>query len=205
MECLLRKIGLDDSEFTNARRRADACTSTPARPAARPTTTQFNGTKGGAAFPSATTFWGDKANLIKYDIVILSCEGNTYPDTKPAAALEAMYDYANAGGRLFASHWHRYWFNTTGHRAYRRPGRPDPSPFEPFGDVGDRHAPGDAAPAPGDPVTGIVNDSFPKGKAMKDGSSTCRRLDDAGRARDQGVAAQHRLGRSRSAPRSGSR
>jgi hypothetical protein len=166
MECLLRKIGVDDAEFSNpdGTGRVHFYAGSPGDGS---TTTKFNGTKGNAAFPSATTFWSAKENLLKYDLVMLSCEGDTYPDQKPAAALQAMYAYANAGGRLFASHWHRYWFSTTGHPPMT-PAGPIPSPFEPFGFWADRPAPGDVAPAPGDPVTGIVDDSFPKGKAMKE-------------------------------------
>ena len=41
---------------------------------------------------------------------------------------EAMKQYANAGGRLFASHWHRYWFDTSEMDA-ENPAGP-PSPFE---------------------------------------------------------------------------
>lgn len=167
MECLLRKIGVDDAEFTTP----DA----PGRvhfyagsPGGASTTTKFAAANGGGTFPSSTTFWADKANLLKYDIVILSCEGDTYPATKPDEALKAMYDYANAGGRLFASHWHRYWFNTAARTGGPdpQPAGPNPSPFEPFGTWADRNAPGDQNP--GQLVTGKVDDSFPKGKAMKD-------------------------------------
>jgi len=166
MECLLRKIGVDDTEFTMP--------SAPGRvhfyagsPGGASTTTQFAAANGGGTFPSATTFWSDKANLLKYDIVILSCEGDTYSAAKPDVALKAMYDYANAGGRLFASHWHRFWFNTAARTGPNpQPAGPNPSPFEPFGTWADRNAPGDQVP--GQLVTGKVDDSFPKGKAMKD-------------------------------------
>ena len=166
MECLLRKIGVDDSEFTNPD--ADGRVHFYAgSPATATTTNKFNTAKGGAAFPGATAFWSDKTSLLKYDLVILSCEGDTYPATKPDPALKAMYDYANAGGRLFASHWHRYWFDTAGHPGNPPvPAGPSPSPFEPFGTWADRNAPGDQNP--GQLVTGNVDDSFPKGKAMKE-------------------------------------
>ncbi|MDB4934167.1 MAG: Tryptophan synthase alpha chain [Labilithrix sp.] len=163
MECLLRKIGVDDSEFTtpDAGGRVHFYTGSPGT---GETTRKFAPANGGASFPSATTFWADKTNLLAYDLVILSCEGDLYPATKPDAALKAMYDYANAGGRLFASHWHRYWFSTEGHPGV--PAGPSPSPFEPFGTWADRNAPGDQNP--GQLITGKVDDSFPKGKAMKE-------------------------------------
>ncbi len=43
-----------------------------------------------------------------YDIVLLSCEGSE--TTNPNQ--QAMHDYASAGGRVFASHFHYAWFNT---------------------------------------------------------------------------------------------
>jgi hypothetical protein len=57
-------------------------------------------------------FWGDVNNLKKYDIVMLSCEGSqgTAAD-KPMNALQAMHDYADVGGRVFASHWHNIWIS----------------------------------------------------------------------------------------------
>ena len=32
------------------------------------------------------------------------------PDEKPPIALDAMRDYTNGGGRVFATHYHYYWF-----------------------------------------------------------------------------------------------
>ena len=37
--------------------------------------------------------------------------GQTYANTKPQAALDALYNYTVKGGRVFASHWHRFWFD----------------------------------------------------------------------------------------------
>ncbi len=165
MECLLRKIGVDDSEFTtpDADGRVHFYTGAPGGAS---TTRQFNGAQGGGAFPAASGFWNDKTQLLKYDLVILSCEGDTYPADKPDEALKAVYDYTTAGGRLFASHWHRYWFNTAARTGPSPQPAGNPSPFEPFGTWADRAAPGDQNPDPG--VTGKVDDTFPKGKAMKE-------------------------------------
>jgi hypothetical protein len=45
---------------------------------------------------------------MKYDITLLSCEGEETKNTNPMALL----NYAAAGGRVFASHFHYAWFNT---------------------------------------------------------------------------------------------
>jgi len=104
LECLLRKIGLDDSEFT------------PAGGAGRVHlyagsggTDKFDAAHGGADFANATTLWSDLPSLSNYDVTFLSCEGNQNPQTKPPEALAAMKQYADLGGRVFASHWHNYW------------------------------------------------------------------------------------------------
>ncbi len=165
MECFLRKVGLDDSEFTtdtgNGRVHFYAG-------GGNNVTTSFDAMhNGGASFGNAPAFWGSTANLMKYDIVILSCEGQTLPDEKPPAALKALYDYSAQGGRVFASHWHRFWFSTAANTqgGQNEPAGPMPSPFETFATWSDQDAPGDQKPDPG--ATGIVDDSFPKGAAMK--------------------------------------
>jgi hypothetical protein len=105
LECLPRKLGIDDSEI-----------GTPGS-AARLHLYSGNGRSSFAAghaggtgmIPSATPFWADVNNLKPYDIVFLSCEGEQGPDTKPQPALDAMKAYADLGGRVFASHWHNIW------------------------------------------------------------------------------------------------
>jgi hypothetical protein len=172
MECWLRKVGLDDAEFTtsagNGRVHFYAGSGGQSSGAA---TSSF---QGGAAFPSAMGFWSDGMQLAKYDIVIFSCEGDTFSNTKPQQALQALYDYTAIGGRAFASHWHRYWFRTAAEVANGGkvvfPAGPT-SPFEPFGTWADQ-----ADPAPDGACTvanggnqcvyGTINTGFPKGQAM---------------------------------------
>ena len=101
LECLLRKIGLDDSEFT-----AEGGDGRVHLYAGHGGTSSF---AAGGNFTGATAFWSSLDNLKKYDVVFMSCEGGQFPDEKPAAALQAMFDYSDLGGRVFASHWHNYW------------------------------------------------------------------------------------------------
>jgi hypothetical protein len=56
--------------------------------------------------PSHTSLWMSQDQLMPYDIVLLSCEGGETYNANPPA-LEA---YLNAGGRVFASHFHYAWF-----------------------------------------------------------------------------------------------
>ncbi len=93
LECLMRKIGIDDSEFSAAGR-----------------VHLFTGS-GGASGPGskdAYAFWANKAELTKHDIVINSCECSPV-DRKPQG-YQAMHDYVNGGGRLFGTHYHYNWF-----------------------------------------------------------------------------------------------
>jgi hypothetical protein len=110
LECFLRKIGISDSEFT------------PASGNGR--VHMFQGTGGStiSGITAAASLWDSPAELAKHDVVILSCEGNEYLDGKSDAAMQAMFDYANAGGRIFASHFHYVWFKD-GRRANQKPSR----------------------------------------------------------------------------------
>ncbi|MFO0554043.1 MAG: carboxypeptidase-like regulatory domain-containing protein [Polyangiaceae bacterium] len=102
LECWLPKIGIDLAEFTN--------------PDGNGRINLFAGSGGtvqyadGTAFPnSQAALWNDAGNLSVYDIVLLACEAGWNEATKGPAAISAMNDYANMGGRIFASHWHNYW------------------------------------------------------------------------------------------------
>lgn len=113
LECLVRKLGIDDAELGT-----DGSAGQFHLYANKGTTNndglgahQFApGFPGGMGeFAESTTLWNDANKLKRYDIVILSCEGNQYPPTKSQAALDAMKAYADFGGRVFLSHWHNIW------------------------------------------------------------------------------------------------
>jgi hypothetical protein len=105
LECLLRKIGLDDTEFTPV-----AGTGRVNLFRGEGGTGGYNpNLNGGAAFDSANFLWDDALRLQQYDMVVLACEGGTNGDQKSGAARQNMVDYADKGGRLFLSHWHNVW------------------------------------------------------------------------------------------------
>lgn len=115
LQCLLRKIGLEDSEFgapgSDARIHLYAGGGYTSGATVVPASSKFNAAQGGGGFGQATALWGDVANLKKYDVVLLSCEGGENENSKPEAAKKAIYDYAAGGGRIFASHYHYSWFS----------------------------------------------------------------------------------------------
>jgi hypothetical protein len=105
LDCLIRKLGVDDSEITTDAQggRVHLYNGNGANQFAA----GFAG--GSGSLNNATTLWGDLAKLSGYDIVLFSCEGGQRPATKPQAALQAVHDYADRGGRIFLSHWHNIW------------------------------------------------------------------------------------------------
>jgi hypothetical protein len=108
LECLVRKLGIDDSEITNAS--GTGRIHFYAGNGKNTFDAGFPGAVGsGTAISSATPFWATVDGLKPYDIVFLSCEGGHNIGTKPQAALDAMKAYADLAGRVFASHWHNVW------------------------------------------------------------------------------------------------
>jgi hypothetical protein len=103
LECLLLRIGVDASEYG-------------AGPGGGGHIHIFQGGTHGPAAPntsppapvSSQALWDTTNHLLPYDIVLLSCEG------QEAAGMQqqALHDYASAGGRVFASHFHYSWFNS---------------------------------------------------------------------------------------------
>ncbi len=100
VECVLRKVGLKDSEFTdpNGSGRVNLYLATGA-PGARIDT----------ATPSASVLLGSSSTLNSYDLLMLPCEGSTYPTDKTAAEYANLVAFANAGGRVYASHYSYQW------------------------------------------------------------------------------------------------
>ena len=161
LECLFRKIGLDDSEFGTAggpqkvHLYSDfgATQGTEGRGVGR-----FDAANGGGMFADSTSLWSDVASLSRYDVTILSCEGAQHPETKPPSSLAALKDYTAIGGRAFASHWHNIWLDSA------------PAPWPSLITRTDNTI---------DTAVGIVNEMFDRGMALADwllnvGASTQR-------------------------------
>ena len=149
MECFLRKVGIEDSEFTT-----ESGTGRVNFYAGVGGSDKFSG---GDSFTNAQQLWASEGSLDKYDIVLLSCEGATNSNTKPQTALDAMYQYTTKGGRLFASHWHRYWFDPQEDNNGKASGTTM------FGDLGVWDDENNFA----NNIQATVDTSFPKGMAMQ--------------------------------------
>jgi len=162
IECLLRRIGIADSEFTtdsgNGRVHLYYGGDLSGPSGGGSGTSSFNG---GATFTSAATLWSNATKMAGYDIHMYSCEGGQYTSNKDPYRTN-VEAYMNNGGRVFLSHLHFNWLrfaidaNLKGTATY----------------IGA----GDKLQVP---ATGIVNTSFPKGVALADwlmltGASTVR-------------------------------
>jgi len=140
LECLLRNIGIDDSEFASGSQE-------------RGHVKLFRGKGGGGLpnvpVPSASDLWNDPAELARYDIVALSCEGDEANENKGGsdpAARGAMHAYANGGGHVFATHFQSTWLKSSPFADFR-----DVSTWDTTKDVGDAFA---------------IDTTFPKGQAF---------------------------------------
>jgi hypothetical protein len=116
LECFVRKLGIDDSEFTTDTGDGRVNLFVGGEPAvggAGQGAGSFAPTFGAVAslvFPPATTLWGSSAKLATYDMMLLSCEGSQYADVKGPFTANVKA-YADAGGRIIVGHLHFYWLN----------------------------------------------------------------------------------------------
>jgi hypothetical protein len=147
LECLLRKIGLDDSEFTTdtGNGRVHLYQGGQTRD---PGAGAFNEAFGGATFPNATTLWSDPAKMQTYDMLILSCEGAGNSDK--TAYIPNLETYGNLGGRVFLDHMHFSWLQS-GSAA--------------FSGTATYIGVGEDFPLT---TTALIDTSFPKGNALAD-------------------------------------
>jgi len=107
LECLLHRIGVDESEYGPG----------PTSPGRIHIFYGDGGSNTSPAGPNAwSSLWDTQQDLMAYDITLLTCEGHEATSDGNSAALtpamrQALYDYAQNGGRVFASHYHYNWFN----------------------------------------------------------------------------------------------
>jgi hypothetical protein len=107
LECLLARMGIDSSEFVGGadpNKHIHLYTGYNGAVAPTPTPSSYSG------------LWDSKAHIEQNDIVLLSCEGRETTDANNQAITSAdqgvLQQYANDGGRVFASHFHYAWLNS---------------------------------------------------------------------------------------------
>ena len=100
VECVLRKVGIQDSEFTD--------------PSGSGRVNIYSGSGAAGAeidssTPSETTLMSNASTLNSYDVLMLPCEGGPYPAAKTAAEYTNLVNFANMGGRIYSSHFSYQW------------------------------------------------------------------------------------------------
>ena len=147
LECLLRKIGVDDAEFTNDSGTGRVHLYQGYR--ASPTIAS------GASLRTVDQMWGSVTNMMRYDMTLMACEGESgESEGRTAAEYQVVRSYADMGGRVFGSHYHTNWVRT-------EDGEPNAGyPMVARFSSGEGTLPVD--------FMSTVDDSFPKGMAFRD-------------------------------------
>jgi hypothetical protein len=149
LDCLLRKIGISDSEFTNdagggrVHMYVGGAGKTGDQGAAKLASGAVFGDSYGTLFPNYTKMAG-------YDILLLQCESEQLASNKDPYAVN-MKKYADRGGRVFAEHLHSYWIRK-GLPPWPATGLWTPS----------------VQPDLVSPITAFVDTTFAKGAALSD-------------------------------------
>jgi hypothetical protein len=144
LECVLRKMGIDDNEF---------CEPLPGGGASFGTCRIHvfkspNGVDIGTGTISGHSLWKDLDYMKRFDAILLPCEGNARLDDKSPEDMQRMADYAAAGGRVFATHYSYVWLESNPDLGWK-----NAATWDHKGSV----------PAP---LPGFLDTSFPKGQAM---------------------------------------
>ena len=139
IECVLQKVGIAQSEFT------DPSGSGRVNFYQGDGSSSSTGAEIDSSTPTEATLEASQSAMNAYDAVMFGCQGGAY--TESNTALGYLANFANAGGRVFATHYEYVWLNTNAgfqSTVDWAVGGPDPTP---------------------DPGTGVINQnqSFPKG------------------------------------------
>jgi hypothetical protein len=149
LECLPLRIGIDPGEYVAGWSSAGHIHV-------------FSGyagaTTAGSTPQSPTALWDSTADLMKNDVVLLSCEGRETSGVDTSSQ-QSLLDYASAGGRVFASHYHYVWFDQGPFAAY---------PLARWTTGPQLVVPDDDASVPAQVVTMLPNgQTFPEGQALQ--------------------------------------
>ena len=151
MECVWRKIGLSDSEFTNpsgtGRINFYAGGYAPG--------TYIGNTGGSGGTPWESSLLSSPSKLAQYDMVLFPCQGTQYHYSGGAHQTyqNNLAAFANAGGRIFATHYSYIWLYKDNWTYF--------SPLSTALAWSINQTP----PTP-DPQTGHIDTSFPKGALL---------------------------------------
>jgi hypothetical protein len=146
LECLVRKLGIAPEEFTHSNRDGRVNLFAGYYGAER----FADSMNDGEFFPPAGALWADLPSLQAYDLVLLSCDARPPAeaiDDMDPRSLQAMFEYLNGGGRVFASHYQEKWFQF------------GPAPFPDVADFVDDDL---------DDISAQIVTTFPKGQALAD-------------------------------------
>ncbi|MFN0246656.1 MAG: carboxypeptidase regulatory-like domain-containing protein [Kofleriaceae bacterium] len=102
LECLMRKIGVADSEFT---------TESGSGSIHLYSSNGVTSITGGQTLSRMTALWGDLDKLKQYDAVFMSCECGQRDTEKTQVMMDNIKAYADLGGRVFGSHYHNIWID----------------------------------------------------------------------------------------------
>ncbi len=154
LECLFKKIGVADSEFTTDTGGGSMHLYASTYGNSTAGTSQFSN---GTAMPSRDALYGSLEKLMSYDAIFLGCEGDGRGSFEDAGATPFVniQTYANQGGRVFGSHYHNYWVRPDKFD-FTLPAYPEVATF-----ASSQHG-FDVD------VVGEVNATFPKGAALRD-------------------------------------
>ena len=100
LECILRKVGVADSEFSNP------------TGSGRIHFYRNNGVNFDANTPNQAALVGTQASWDKYDQILLPCEGMQSNET--ADSLTSFVNYTSKGGRVFLTHFSYTWLYQNG-------------------------------------------------------------------------------------------
>lgn len=145
LECVLRDMGISDSEFTD-----DTGTINSGGRIHLYLDTLGGGATISGTTPTTDTLTNNATTLNQYDMVLFACPGAQY--VKTSAQLSHVFDYANAGGRIFATHFNYVWLD---------PNSPDDAAFPAVANW----AINQSYPTP-DPGVATVNTSFTDGATL---------------------------------------
>lgn len=99
-DCTLRKLGIDEAEFTNP------------IGTGRVHMWSFGGNKlPGGVTPVGDLLMDDLPTMSKYDLVLLPCDS---PDDRPRQQLDNLRAYTAKGGRVFLTDWGYAWLKDGG-------------------------------------------------------------------------------------------